>query len=188
MDAAYLQTKHKAGVPYAEYLATGTAQQRENWQRIYDAVALTDGQKQLLGAFTRRINVIGLSGIWCGDCAQQCPLIQRIAEASDCIDLRWLDRDQHLDLQDQLTINGGKRVPVMVFCAEDHEQVGWYGDRTLCRYRRMADQQLGGACPLPGAPVPADELAESLQCWINEFERVHLLLRLSTRLRQKHGD
>ena len=30
--------------------------------------------------------------------------------------------------------------------------------------------------------------ADTLQDWVNEFERVQLLLRLSTRLRQKHGD
>jgi len=34
----------------------------------------------------------------------------------------------------------------------------------------------------------ADELNATLQDWLNEFERVQLLLRLSTRLRQIHGD
>jgi hypothetical protein len=33
-----------------------------------------------------------------------------------------------------------------------------------------------------------DESAEVLQEWLNEFERVQWMLRLSTRLRQKHGD
>jgi hypothetical protein len=41
---------------------------------------------------------------------------------------------------------------------------------------------------MPGVALPADEGAETLQEWLNEFERVQLLLRLSGRLRQKHGD
>lgn len=189
MDNAYLAIKHAAGRSYSDYVATGTPEQQENWQAIYDRASLTDGQRQLLSSFTRQINVIALSGIWCGDCVQQCPLIQRIAEAnSDKIDLRWLDRDEHSDLQAKVAINGGNRVPVLLFLAEDYELVGWFGDRTLSRYRAMAAKQLGGACPLPGAPVPQDEMDATLQDWIDQFERVHLLLRLSGRLRQKYGD
>ncbi|MFA9479284.1 thioredoxin family protein [Phycisphaerales bacterium AB-hyl4] len=187
-SAAYLQQKHEAGLSYEAYLAAGTAAQRDNWQRIYEQATLTDAQLKLLGSFEREIKVLGLSGIWCGDCVQQGPLIQKIAEASDAIDLRWLDRDEHMDLQEQVMINAGHRVPVLVFCAEDYEPVGWFGDRTLNRYRALAAKQLGGACPLPGAPVDRDELAATMQDWLDQFERVHLLLRLSGRLRQKHGD
>jgi Thioredoxin len=189
MKADYLKSKHQAGLTYADYLATGTPQQTRDWQAIYDQSPLTRPQAALLGSFTRKINVLGLSGIWCGDCVQQCPLIQRIAEgAPDAVDLRWLDRDQHMDLQEQVRINAGNRVPVLIFCAEDYEPVGWFGDRTLTRYRAMAAKNLGGACPMPGAPVPQDELNATLVEWLEQFERAHLLLRLSGRLRQKHGD
>ena len=41
---------------------------------------------------------------------------------------------------------------------------------------------------MPGAPVPDDELQATLQDWLDEVERVHLILRLSGRLRRKHGD
>ena len=47
---------------------------------------------------------------------------------------------------------------------------------------------MGAACQLPGAEVAGDELAATLQDWLDEFERVQLLLRGSPRLRQKHGD
>jgi len=189
MDATYLKQKHTAGQPYDDYVATGKPEQQDNWKKIYDQAALTDAQRQLIAGFTRQMKIIGLSGVWCGDCVQQCPLIQRIAEANpDAIDLKWIDRDDHIDLQEQVKINAGNRVPVLVFCAEDFQFVSWFGDRTLTRYRAMAQRQLAGACPLPGAPVPDDELAGTLQDWLDEFERVQLLLRLSGRLRKKHND
>ena len=167
---------------------SGTPEQQDNWRKIYIAPS-TPPQKKLLGSFVRKINVIALSGIWCGDCVQECPLIQRLAAGNpDKIDLRWIDRDAHIDLQKTVAINGGNRVPVMVFCAEDYELVSWYGDRTLSRYRAVAQRNPGPSCPLPGAPVDADEMAATLQDWLNEFERVHLLLRLSGRLRKIHGD
>ena len=189
MDAAYLKQKHEAGLPYKDYLATGTPQQQENWTRVYNQGKLSTDQEALIKGFTRRVNIIGMSGIWCGDCVQQCPLVAKICSVNpDVLDLRWVDRDEHADLQQKLMINAGKRVPVFLFCAEDYELVGWYGDRVLSRYRAMAAKQLGVACPMPGAPLSDDEVAATLQDWLDEIERAHLLLRLSGRLRQKHGD
>lgn len=189
MDPTYLQSKHAAGLDWKSYLATGNPDQQTNWNKIYNQAALTPAQTTLIQGFKRQVKVLALSGIWCGDCVQQCPLVQKIADASNgLIDIRWLDRDIHADLQKTLKICGGNRVPVFVFCAEDYELVSWYGDRTLARYRAIAQRQLGPSCPLPGAPVSQDELSATLQDWLDEVERVSLLLRLSARLRQKHND
>jgi hypothetical protein len=85
-------------------------------------------------------------------------------------------------------ICGGLRVPVVIFMNEDHEFVGLAGDRTLSRYRAVAKRSLGPSCPLPGAPVPPDELAATVADWLAEFERAALLVRLSPKLRARHGD
>lgn len=187
VNAASLKAWFDAALDWEGYLATNP-QKAVNWRKIYDEVGLTDQQRHLVGGFTRQVKALCISGIWCGDCVQQGPLIQRIAETSSKIDLRWVDRDDHLDLAEQIKVNAGLRVPMVVFMAEDYEPVVVFGDRTLARYRAIAAKQLGAACPMPGAPVPAHELAATLQDWLDEFERVHLLLRLSTRLRQMHGD
>ncbi len=189
MNADDLKQKHAAGLAYDAYVRSGTEQQRVNWQAVYDRAAVTESQRKLIAGFTRRMHVLVLTGIWCGDCVQQIPLLQRIAEANpQAVDIRYLDRDAHADLQALLRINGGNRVPVVVFCSEEFELVSWFGDRTLSRYRAIAARQLGPSCPLPGAPVDADELAATLADWLDEFERVQLVLRLSPKLRQKHGD
>ncbi len=197
MDLDYLREKHAAGLSWEQYLASGKPEQRAAWERVYDQARLSEPQTRLVKGFERRVNVIALSGMWCGDCVQQGPLVQRIAEAGPVsldradgpgIDLGWLDRDEHMDLQERVSICGGHRVPVLIFMAEDHAPVSWYGDRTLSRYRRIAEQKLGTQCPLPGAPVDPAEIEATLQDWLDEFERVALLLRLSGRLREKHGD
>ena len=116
------------------------------------------------------------------------PRTNHPADASDHIDLRWIERDREPDLARRLRINGGERVPVVVFMSEDFDVVSILGDRTLTRYRALAARNLGSSCPLPGAPVPDDELAGTLADWVDEFERVQLLLRLSPRLRERHQD
>jgi thiol-disulfide isomerase/thioredoxin len=189
INADELKSHFEAAKPYAAYVATGNPSQQESWRRIYDQAILSAEQRRLIGAFTRRMPVLVLSGVWCGDCVQQCPLIARIAEAHPAmVDLRFVDRDAHRELADQVMICGGHRVPTVIFMAEDFEFVSLLGDRTLSRYRAIAARQLGPSCPLPGAPVPPEEMAATMQDWVNEFERVHLLLRLSPRLRGRHGD
>jgi hypothetical protein len=189
MQASYLAEQFAAALPYDRYLQTGTDEQRRRWQQVYDAARLTPAQAQLLAGFTRDMKVLIVSGIWCGDCVQQCPLLQRCAEANPArIDLRLVDRDRHRDLSQRLRLNGGDRVPVVLFLAEDYELCGVYGDRTLNRYRFLAARQLGVSCPTGVLPPEQDELAATLQDWLNELERIQLMLRLSARLRQKHND
>jgi thiol-disulfide isomerase/thioredoxin len=189
MQTADLQKHFAAGLPYARYVQTGTDEQQRRWQQVYAATRLTPEQSRLVAGFARDMKILIVSGIWCGDCVQQCPLLQRVAEANAArIQLRLVDRDQHRELSAQLRINGGDRVPIALFLAEDDELCSIIGDRTLSRYRALARKQLGAACPLAIAPPDPDELAATLQDWLDEFERVQLMLRLSARLRQIHGD
>lgn len=187
MNAAFLQKKHKNGLSYDHYLATDPAR-AGNWREKSKRVELSADQRALLGSFSRRMPVICLSGIWCGDCAVQCPMIDAIARACPPVDLVFLDRDEHADLSNEVRIAGGNRVPTVLWMSEEFEFVHLLGDRTLSRYRQMAASQLGAACPLPSFVNPADEIATMVSEWLNEFERVQLILRLSPRLRQLHRD
>lgn len=193
LRSSQLKAAFDAGLPYEKYLATGTPGQQRDWREFErlarDEASLTTAQRSLLSDFTRRINVLVISGMWCGDCAQQCPLLAMIAErVEDLVDLRFVDRDEHSQLAEEVKICGGLRVPTVLFMSEDFEFVALAGDKSLSRLRALANRNLGAVCPLPGSPVPSDEIAATLGDWLNEFERVHLLLRLSPKLRQRHAD
>jgi hypothetical protein len=176
-------------LPYPSFLDRyATPTQRARWEAMHGRFALTAEQRSLLGGFARRMPTLCLAGAWCGDCINQCPVFDHFARASTRIDLRFLDRDVNPELRDLLSINGGHRVPVVVFLSEDWFEVARYGERTLSIYRRMAADQLGPACPT-GFVLPADQAIAAVTTeWLAEFERAHLILRLSPRLRGLHGD
>lgn len=165
-----------------------STEHRRRWDAIHGRVRLTDTQKQLLNGFVREMPVLVLNGAWCGDCINQCPIFDHFAQASPRIHLRFLDRDARPEVRDALAVNGGFRVPVAVWLSEDFHEVGHFGDRTLAGYRQMAIEQLGPACP-SGIVPPSDDLLKAVTAeWLGHFERAQLLLRLSGRLRDKHGD
>lgn len=181
--------KFETGLGYHEFLAKyGTDEQRRRWEAVHEKVALTSAQRELLAGFKRDMKVLCLAGAWCGDCVNQCPILDHFSIATSKIQLRYFDRDANTDLGEALSICGGARVPAVLFLSEDAAQVAWFGDRTLSKYRRMAQEQLGAACPTGIAPDEQSLLNAVTQEWLNEFERVHLLLRMSPRLRKLHGD
>ena len=177
------------GLDYREFLAAhATPDQRNRWQAVYDKVAFSPEQRELLAGFVREMRVLCIAGAWCGDCVNQCPIMARIGEQNPKIAVRFVDRDVHAAAQDAALMNLGRRVPAVIFLSEDDAECGRYGDRTLATYRQMAADRLGPACPT-GIVPPGAALMEAVTSeWVGQFERIQLMLRLSKRLREKHGD
>jgi hypothetical protein len=174
---------------YAEFLQRhATPEQQARWKAVYDRASITPDQRELLGGFVREMHVLCVTGAWCGDCVNQCPIMARIAEQNKRIVMRFVDRDAQPEAQRALAMNAGLRVPAVIFLSEDDQECGRYGDRTLAGYRQMAADRLGPACPT-GIVPPGPELLSAVTAeWVGQFERNQLMLRLSKRLREKYGD
>jgi len=181
--------KFETGLEYHAFLAKfGTEEQRRRWESVHEKVSLTVLQRELLTSFKRDMKVLCLAGAWCGDCVNQCPIFDHFGIISHRIQVRYFDRDAHPDLGQALSVCGGARVPVVLFLSEDNHQVGWYGDRTLAKYRKMVADEFGAACPTGLVPDGNSLLDAVTQDWLDEFERIELILRTSARLRKIHGD
>jgi len=173
---------------YLEYVKTGTPAQQERWQAYRERVSLSDEQRGIAHGFKRRMNVLVLSGMWCGDCARQCPIFDLIGSAASALDIRFLDNQSNTRVRDELRIHGASRVPVVVFLSEDFFEVGRFGDRQLAAYRRKSRTELGAACDAGIVPPSSDDLGEEVAQWFECFEREEHLLRLSPFLRRRHND
>ena len=177
------------GLSDLDFLAKhATPDKQKRWQAVYDSVTLTGDQRELLGGFVREMRVLCIAGAWCGDCVNQCPILARIAEQNPRIVVRFVDRDVQAAAQEAAMMNGGRRVPAVIFLSEDDYECGRYGDRTLATYRQMAADRLGPACPTGIVPPGPALLTAATAEWLGQFERNQLMLRLSKRLREKYGD
>jgi hypothetical protein len=187
--AMNLYEKYKLGLSYNDFLKRhGTDVHQVRWKQVHQQVALTDAQKAILKSFKRTMPVLCLAGAWCGDCVNQCPIFDHFAAATPTIQVRYLDRDVHADVQQTLRICGGDRVPAVVFFSEDGFECARAGDRTLAKYRAMMQEQAGSTCP-SGITAGKDPLLASVtQDWLDQFERIQWMLRLSSRLRKIHND
>lgn len=176
------------GLSYEAYVKTGTSAQQFKWQQVETAVTLTDEQLKIISTFKRKMPVIILSGIWCGDCSRQGPILRAIEKASSVIELKFVESKTNPDLQNELRICGAERVPVLVALSEEFFEVQRFGDKHLSIYQRKMRTELGDACDAGIVLPDADEFAIEINEWVKFFERVQLLLRLAPGLRRKWGD
>ncbi len=98
---------------------------------------------------------------WCGDAAQNIPVIEKLASANDGIETRYLLRDEHPELIDQFLTNGARSIPVLIAVDKRTSRVlGRWGSRP------KAAQDLFMQLKSLGLEKP--EINEKLQRWYNE--------------------
>lgn len=176
-------------LPYEAFLQNhATPEQQAKWEASRSHISLVQEHERVLKDFVRKMPVLVLAGAWCGDCVSQCPIFLHFSEIAPCIDLRFLDRDAQPEIAAHLTVCGGQRVPVALFLSEDFFPIVTHGDRTLSAYRLAMAQHAGSSCSTGIVPPSNESLQAVVGDWLDVFERVQLILRLSGRLREIHGD
>jgi len=186
--SSFFKEFFEAALPYDKYLQSAKPEHQSKWNRLDPKPLLTSQQKAFLHAATRKMNVLVMSGTWCGDCSRQGPMLKAIADSSNVIDLRFIDNHENPKLQDELLINGAKKVPVIVVLSEDFFEIARFGDRHLSVYRRKIEQETGTACDAGLITPSDDEISQELGEWVDFFERAHAVLRLAPMLRRRYND
>lgn len=67
---------------------------------------------------------------WCGDAAQILPVLNKMALQNEHIDLKFILRDDHLDIMDAFLTNGGRSIPkVLILDGDTLEVTKTWGPR-----------------------------------------------------------
>ncbi|MCD8445175.1 thioredoxin family protein [Tenacibaculum finnmarkense] len=104
---------------------------------------------------------------WCGDAAQNLPVINKIAQINDAIDLKIVLRDENEALMNAFLTNGGKAIPKLIALDKNNEVVGTWGPRPSKATKMVADYK----AEHDGLDA---EFKESLQVWYNKNKGINL--------------
>jgi len=98
---------------------------------------------------------------WCGDAAQNIPIIEKMAAENTGIETRYVLRDENLELADQFLTNGARSIPKLIALdADTLEVLGTWGARP------KEAQELFYKLKDQGVEKP--QIMERLQRWYNE--------------------
>lgn len=109
---------------------------------------------------------IVLTESWCGDAAQNIPVLKKIADENPLIDFRLVLRDDNDELMQKYLTNGGRSIPKMVAISEDMEkELFTWGPRP-------ASAQIEVKRLLEEYGSFTNEVKEGIQVWYNNDKGV----------------
>lgn len=140
---------------------------RQRMQRLDKTVEITDEVREAAGSVKRPMIWLTITEGWCGDAAQNIPVIEKIAAASANIESRYILRDEHPELMDRFLTAGARSIPKLIAIdANTLEAIGTWGARP------RAAQELFQTLKDSGMPKP--EIMEQLQRWYNSDKNASL--------------
>ena len=115
---------------------------------------------------------------WCGDAAQNLPVIQKMAALNENIDLKLVLRDENLELMDLFLTNGGRSIPKLVALDKDNNVLNTWGPRPTVATKMVADYKTEHG-------VLDAQFKQDLQVWYNKDKGKSLQEDLLTLINSK---
>jgi len=135
--------------------------------RLDKTIQLSQETLLALKKINKPITWLVLSEGWCGDAAQTLPVINKIADKSDLINLRIIFRDEHEELMRHFLTNGGKSIPKLLVLNSENNVLNTWGPRPNIATKMVQDYknthgQLDAA------------FKQELQVWYNKDKGVNI--------------
>lgn len=124
----------------SESLVHYTMLNETRMNRLQKTIVLDDTVLTSLANLTQHYIWLVISEGWCGDAAQLLPVMHKIAEASDNIELKIVFRDEHPALMDAYLTNGTRSIPKLIILdKESGKEVATWGPRPAPAVKLVSD-------------------------------------------------
>jgi len=155
----------------AEGKATGPNQSEElinysmlndrRMKRLDKTIKISDETRLEIEKITAPQTWLVLTEGWCGDAAQNLPVLHKMAELNDNINLKLVLRDEHLALMDLFLTNGGRSIPKLIALDSNHNIIDTWGPRPTVVTKMVADYKA------KNGTLDA-QFKQDLQVWYNK--------------------
>lgn len=129
--------------------------------RLDKTIKLQDSTLEFLETYKQKVTWLVLSEGWCGDAAQVLPVLNKMAEANEGIELKIALRDENEDLMNRFLTNGGKSIPKLILLNDSNEVIDSWGPRPS-EATKMVNEYKSQHGALD------DEFKRDLQVWYNK--------------------
>ncbi|ALJ05846.1 thioredoxin [Pseudalgibacter alginicilyticus] len=156
------ETNSATGFEITEDLVNYTKLNDRRMKRWDKTVKVSNADKNIISEFKQKITWLVITESWCGDAAHVLPVLNKVAELSDYINLRVVLRDENPELMNAFLTNGSKSIPKLIMIDDATGDVlNTYGPRPseAASYVKRFKAKNGTLTP---------EFKEDLQHWYNK--------------------
>lgn len=155
-------TEGTTGLEQTEALINYTKLNARRMKRWDKTLKISDDNKKKVLEFNHSITWLIITESWCGDAAHVIPVLNKLAELNDNIDLKIVLRDENLELMDMFLTNGGRAIAKLIMIDnESGEVLNTFGPRPS-----EATALVNNYKAEHGKLTP--EFKEDLQVWYNK--------------------
>jgi len=104
----------------------------------------TDETQQIFSKINQMQKWIVITESWCGDSAQNLPIIAKLAQLNDKIDFKIVLRDSNTEFMDLYLTRGGRAIPKLIVFDENDNELFQWGPRPIEAknlYTRLKDKR-----------------------------------------------
>jgi thiol-disulfide isomerase/thioredoxin len=123
-----VQEWYEKGLAPEEYRKT-LDYHKEGFERIYQEFSPPEDESFFQSVKDKHLRALAIAEPWCGHCMLNVPVLLRLAEKTG-MPVRFLLRDQNLELMDQYLTNGKRVIPIFIFMDENGNEVAKWGPIT----------------------------------------------------------
>ena len=127
-------------------------------RRIKKTVELDEGESSQLAALDIDWIWLVITEGWCGDAAQNIPVIEKLAKMNPGIETRYILRDENPDLMDRFLTNGARSIPKLISIDRKSGKIlGTWGPRPKAAQDRFIELRSQG--------IEKSAITEEIQRW-----------------------
>ncbi len=119
--------------------------------------SLSPAHQEALTRISQPERWLVLTEAWCGDAAHVIPILAKLANAAEMVELGLVLRDENLELMDQFLTNGGRSIPKLIRINTQWEVLGTFGPRPAEAQNLMLQMKQDGE--------DKAEINKALQIW-----------------------
>ena len=164
----HVQNGTSTGTFQTEALTQYTLLNDSRMRRLDKTTKIPDTVLGRINNFKGNQTWLVLTESWCGDAAQSLPIMNKLAENTDKIDLRIVQRDKHLELMNAFLTNGSQSIPKLIAIDTFTKKlIGDWGPRPS-----IATEMVNSYKKEHGSLSP--EFKQDLQVWYNKDKGVSI--------------
>lgn len=123
-----LRAAWEGGIPFLRFVEQ--AEKNLNlWEGIYRNSTIPNWAKQGACERGQDLRLLVLVEDWCGDASNTVPILARLGDEADCLEMRVLKRDDNPTMMDRYLTNGARSIPIVIALDQEFNERGHWGPR-----------------------------------------------------------
>lgn len=151
-----MRARYCAAQPFSRFLDTVEAN-ADLWRSLAGRASVPVGMVERVRAAGGKWHLLVIAEDWCGDAVNTLPVLARLAEAAENVELRVVSRDENPDLMDaHRSPRGAAAIPVVMILDEGFVERAWWGSRPSMLQAWIDDV---------GAAMPKEQRYREVRRW-----------------------